>query len=337
MECDVIERSESKKCITDFPVTMVITVKFHRHLMGTSLCPVDGNSTVKGVTDSFAGVDGSLGILCFILFVGYTIYTVRDFCKNKPENKGAVATQVWFIISTAIYAVSYSVSAFLKSTAIGNWGLISLVTCGTAGYVSAIAYGYIFFSWTSMCAILVGKDFSAFSSRSGIIIRILLAVSIICYVVSLILVIIPEVDESKAEMSIIAHTVEAMMAVIRDLFLSVAFIVYHIKIKKLSDPPHYITKKPEARLFRICLYLIISLIGRAISVLVYTFYWASWTVAGTQPYKECNYGYFAEYTIEQVLFQVAPLFLISLVRYLMIKEKQPTLSMPLFVDYGDFE
>ncbi|KAK8886947.1 hypothetical protein M9Y10_037982 [Tritrichomonas musculus] len=114
--------------------------------------------------------------------------------------------------------------------------VIFLFTSALPGYVTSAAYCMIFFSWCSICIEVMEKKSSAFYGKSRCVLLSLLIAIVIGFLITTITSAV-SATRNYADIAGIAHFVEAVIAVIRDISVSIAFIVYLRKMWQIFADP----------------------------------------------------------------------------------------------------
>ena len=259
------------------------------------------------VIEAFFWFDLVSGIILIIFSIIYTFFFVKD-CRNSVANKdNDITHQIVFSIALLWKGISLLISATLRDYKDSNWGLLSVLITGSAGYMSAIAYCFIFFTWTALCANYLGHDFAVFYKNSR---RLLL--TLVCIVVGMLVISVSFMYFStNEEFGKIFHYAEASFASARDIIIAIFFILYFKKVLGLAEAPYCGKDKPETKIFLMCGILISILIFRAASILFYAFYWSDWGNLAGKCREFNGYSYFIDYSIEQVLFEFLPLLYIG--------------------------
>lgn len=291
--------------------------------------------TLRKTTNAFEGIAG-IGLIIFLCVYVYLIR--KELCASIQRTNGFLAGQIWYILGVIATSISYIVNIFYRYHTAFD-GSLTILTNGLSGYFTAIAYCFIFFSWTAICAENVSLEFADFYKKSS---RIMYGLAIgvgVAFVVTFFLTLFG--DSSLYGNS--CHTAESCVAVVRDLALCTAFVIYHRKLRRLSEPPYYFSGKPESKLFLTCLVLIIALPIRAFSILMYCFYWASWRIIDPDPMqgnypdncvlrqrgldeRECSFGYFGEYIVEQIVCEIMPIVWIGITKIMQTREESQLIS-----------
>jgi len=170
------------------------------------------------------------------------------------------------ICSGLIFACSTNSEIFeLRKKSWSIWDKYSIFSSGFPGYVIAAAYCFIFFSWCSLCLKCFAKDSKSFYVCGMKTLKFLLTIIILGFFSSAIPVLLVE-DRS------IPHKVEAIIACVRDFVIAVSFFLYLLTIWKLFENPCNICfSSAESKLLNTCIMLIIVMVLRMISIIIYTF------------------------------------------------------------------
>ncbi|KAI5525060.1 hypothetical protein TVAGG3_0260170 [Trichomonas vaginalis G3] len=246
----------------------------------------------------------------FIIFgIIYLLFTIRQTCEEKGEVEGQFEAQISYITAVFCKGLGLFITGLflaIRTPKPGNhdfWDRYSVLPGGIPGYVTAIAYCFIFFSWCSVCFDSLEKDSVKFYSRSKWVLMTLISLVCVFFTISIIcmLTINPETF----------HKVEATIAILRDLIIFFLFSLYLRRIFKLFEEPCPGWSSPETKLLFICITLIVSLIIRPISIGIYTL----WIYPPNHDKRsEFATTYLIIYLIEILITEIVPIGSIGITR-----------------------
>ena len=272
-----------------------------------------------------------LGLLFLAFSIFYVYKTIQETCSDHHNIQGKFQAQITYIAAIFTKAICLLVSAILlftgsASTQASNsidlnsinsqylsdssnstgttWSRYQVLPGAIPGYVSALAYTMIFFSWCSVCYDALEKSTIGFYKQIKTVLIVLTAIIIVLFLLALIIIF--SVNDNS-----VPSMVEAIIAAIRDVVISICFIIYLKMISSLFSAPCPNCCAPENRLFSLLILLIFSLLLRPICALVYNF-----VVIG-YPHRretqiEFSVGYYIVYLIEFLLTEIMPLGMIGL-------------------------
>ena len=267
----------------------------------------------ESVVQSFRIFDIILGVLFLGFLLVFIYFTYKEYRNSTIKPETPLSSQIVYILALLVKGTSYVITSVCREYDDNEkWGKLSCCIIGLAGYISAITYSYIFFTWAALCANYLGHDFAVFYGASK---KILISIIVIVVVMFLVSISFMLVHYSKM------HYIEASFASMRDFFIAIAFIVYYKKVFALSESPHCIMCNPETKIYVMCGFLITVLIFRAASILVYTLCWSDWGNLADKCREFNGYGYFTEYVIEQIILEFCPLLYIGITRIIQIQSQ----------------
>lgn len=242
----------------------------------------------------------------FIIFgIIYTLLTIRQTCEEKGEVQGQFEAQIMYIAAVFCKGLGLFVTgiflAFKTPTGSDDefWNKYSVLPGGIPGYVTAIAYCFIFFSWCSVCLDSLEKDSVKFYARSKWVLLTLISGIVVLF---LVMIICMQACKDYGTF----HKIEASVAILRDLIIAFLFILYLHRIFKLFEEPCSGFSSPETKLLFICITLIVSLIMRPISIGIYTL-WVT-------KYSEFSTSYLIIFLVEIVITEIIPIGSIGITR-----------------------
>lgn len=277
----------------------------------------------KSIRQTFFIFDYIMGALFIVYFLIYSIPTIIEMKNQPPILPTAKVAQITFMSALLIKGLGITFSGIGIQNQ-WDFGAFSLFTNGLPGYVIATAYCYVFFSWCSVCVQFTNKDSKSFFKKSTLILRSIIIIIWIGFVITGICVstLSCKRQESSARK---AHYIEATIASIRDIIITIAFIVYLIKVSRIFGPLRCNFRLSEIRLISVSSLLTLAVFYRAFTIEFYTYYWSSstglYSQSDTNKYKlECSIGYFINYSFDQVLMEFFPLLSIGLMRFIQIRD-----------------
>ena len=277
-----------------------------------------------------------LGLLFLAFSIFYVYKTIRATFNDQQNVQGKFTAQIAYIIAIFTKSICLIISAIFLFAGFANsdsanslkevegtsnyrylledknnttssyWTRFQILPGAIPGYVSAVAYTLIFFSWCSICYDALEKNTAGFYKQIKIVPMVLVSMITGMFVISLILIL--------ALNSKILSMVEAIIAAIRDIIIAVCFIIYLNMISSLfmSLCPHICA--PENRLFFLLILLIVALLLRPVCALVYNFVVLKLPNPPEQlPIDEFSYGYYIVFLIEFLLTEVMPLGMIGII------------------------
>ena len=261
------------------------------------------------IVSSFFYFDVVSGSVLLIFAFVYLYYIIKEYKNSAEKEDYSALPQIVFFIALLWKGVSLILTSIFRKYNSSNWANFSVILTGLAGYISALAYAVIFFTWTALCANYLGHDFAGFykASRSG-----LLTIIIIVFIMLILALVMMFLGSS--EQKVIYHYIEASCASFRDIIIAICFFMYFRKVLALSEAPYCDRNKPETKVFFMCGFLITVLVLRATSILVYAFFWSDWGNLAGKCREFNGYGYFSDYVLEQILLEFLPLFYIGVTR-----------------------
>jgi len=289
---------------------------------GFKFCdPLLYNSTdVSSIIDRFEKFDLITGGSLFLFMLVYSFFSIKNLIYYTQKQKDFITAQIMFMIGLLAKSCALFFSGILINGR-SNWGTITAILHGFSGYMTGVAYCYIFFSWTSACSSFLGKDFAHFISSLRSVLYTLIVFMIVCFVSMICLMLL-------SSQSTIAHYIEAGVASFRDIVLSLSFFSYFRKIFSLAEPPYCDFSKPETGIIFLSLYLIITLSLRSLSIITYALYWSDWGSIFKNKNRECTNTYFGVYAFEQLVYELSPLIIIGITRikHIMYESYDPILQ-----------
>jgi uncharacterized membrane protein len=181
-----------------------------------------------------------------------------------------------------------------------------MLTTELASYFASFTYISIFWLQTPIPLEDTAQDVSKFYTTTRRVLKITLIFSVIVCFLSVLIVF------GMTNSRDLVRVIEALLSCIRDLIIAIVFLIYRRKLRNELSLRNYRASTLEAKVIRICLMLTIIPILHSLSTLMYIFYWADWSVLYTPlPPHECTLGYFATYTIEQIVIALFPLAVIG--------------------------
>ena len=268
------------------------------------------------------------GIIFFIYGIIYTSLTIKTTCEEKDETQGQYNSQIVYIIAIFVKAVGLIVSGiFLEAktpTCYDHdfFDRYFVLPGGLPGYMTGIAYCFIFFSWCSVCFDCLEKNTTQFYQRSKWVLMTAIGLIVVFFFIFFICMLAVDISTF--------HRIEQAFAICRDLLLAIMFALYLYKIYKLFEEPCPGCGQPESRLFLLCIVLIVSLILRPISILGYSL----WTnpPGNSQKRSEFSSEYLAIYIIEFIVTEKVPFLTIGLTRLIGTwKSREPTDELSSFM------
>ena len=252
------------------------------------------------------------GVIFLIYGIVYVALTCKQTCEEKDETQGQFASQVVYIVAIFVKAIGLFVSGLfliVKTPTAEDHSFndkYSVIPGGFPGYMTAVAYCFIFFSWCSVCLDCLEKNSTKFYQRSKWVLMTLISIIVVLFLIFFICMLTVSTGPF--------HRVEQGVAITRDLILAIMFAIYLYKIYKLFEEPCPGCGQPESRLFILCLILIIALILRPISILGYSL----WTNPPGSAKKRSEFSpeYLAIYIVELIITEVVPFATIGLTRIL---------------------
>ena len=199
----------------------------------------------------------SLAALYLIFLIVFLIFTRRDFCSSNSLRWSKASFGfliVALLIKSAGYCASgciiieynkiiptypcnnYERSMMTNSDDKSTFQFLSkffMLSTSLPGYFISAAYCIIFFSWCSVCIEVMEKKSSRFYGKSRCVLAILLSVILSLSLVSILIFFF--IGGEKFEK--VSHISEAICATIRDISLSVAFIIYLSKMWQIFEDP----------------------------------------------------------------------------------------------------
>jgi hypothetical protein len=273
--------------------------------------------------DFWAAAYFLLGTIFLVGTIYYIAKTWEETFSNEFLNnlQGQKSSQIAYITALIVKTISLFVTGiFLVSnfttketstkkcfdpeqtncTFYTYWEKYSVIPTGIPGYVSAITYCVFFFSWCSIAKTNLEKSVIGYYTSSKWALVVMNAFIVIGAIISISMMAVSNPDR--------AHSVEAIIASIRDIGTALCFGIYFFCIFKLFDSPCTSINSPEARLFSIIFVLIVALILRPVSIIIYV------EIFSTGKRNEFSYGYFIIFLIEFIITEALPLATIAFVR-----------------------
>lgn len=244
-----------------------------------------------------------LGSIFIVFACIYMALTLKTTCEEKDETQGQFNAQIAYIAAVICKGIGLIVSGIfltVKTPTAEDHSFndrYSVLPGGIPGYVSAIAYCFIFFSWCSVCFDCFEKNATKFYSRSKWVLTSLISIVVLLFAISFICML--SVSAAKF------HRVEQGVAITRDLILALMFAIYLYKIYKLFEDPCPGCGQPESKLFFICITLIVSLVMRPISIAIYSLW--IYPPGKAERKSEFSPSYFVIFLVEFLLTELIPL------------------------------
>ena len=250
--------------------------------------------------------------LFLIYAIVYIIISIRTSNDSQITAPGSSLSQISFIVCLIVRGLGFLANGILIAKHI-SLKTISLFTSGFPGYVTAVAYTFIFFFWCNLCAEVLSNDYKTFFFKTQKSLFLILSGLAIAFIVAMIIFF--------TENNEFGHTVEAIIASLRDAVLSFYYFIYLIRIKKLFKTSCCDLTKQETRLYIICTLLALALFYRAITIQVYTWYYSS---------RECSKEYLGNLIFDMLATEVIPLFAIGIIRICGIaKDEEKPMNLDL--------
>lgn len=259
----------------------------------------------------------TIGILILIFAIYYVIKTLKETISNDNNIQGQKSAQVFYIIALFVKSAGLLVAGLMliagcthktDKDKYSTWDVYSIIPTGFPGYMTAVAYSYIFFSWCSVCYSSLEKNSIGFYHNSKKFLSILIYSIVILFFISFIFMVLstfPSID-----FLVIAHNVESVVASIRDVACAIAFLFYLFKIYKLFESCCPSWESPETRLLVMLMVLIVALFLRPICILTYVLIFNS----NNHNYNEFSTGYFYIFVAECFVTELLPLGFIGFIR-----------------------
>ncbi|EAY21560.1 hypothetical protein TVAG_013250 [Trichomonas vaginalis G3] len=254
-------------------------------------------------------------ILAFAIY--YVIKTLKDSLITDNNVQGQRSAQIFYIIALFVKSIGLIVAGIMIIVGFPKdekqptkWDIYSIIPTGFPGYMTAVAYSYIFFSWCSVCYSSLEKNAVGFYHNSKKLLSILIYIIIALFVISFCFMIASSfLANSKKYYLTVAHNVESVVATIRDLACAVAFLFYLFKIIKLFESCCPSWESPETRLLVMLIVLIIALFLRPVCILTYILIFTK-----DSGYSEFSDGYFIVFLFECFITELLPLGFIGFIR-----------------------
>lgn len=312
-------------CQTFFALHLLLRKQTHRLI-----------SMATGISFYNEAIDGwkftyyVLGIILILFAIIYVIFTFSELKNEYGQEHGKFSAQISYIICVFVKGLgllvcgvflSYNFNTRYVSAPSGQpnsnvtlWGMYSVLPGGIPGYMTSIAYCFIFFSWCSVCLTFLDRNSVGFYKTSKTILLSLLTGIIIGFITSFIFMLLAANSHIGGTTVDGAHMAEAMIATVRDIVIAIAFIIYLFKISKLFETACPSYASVEGRLFWLCVMLIIALIFRPFCILTYHMIFASKRNTEIQKKSEFSNAYLIIFLIEQTITELLPLGLIGYLR-----------------------
>ena len=142
-------------------------------------------SSNPNLIPSFEAAYYSLGFIFLIYGIAYIIYSLKSPSPQMQSN-GSQGSQISFIICLFARGIGLIINAILISKKI-SLSTISLFTSGLPGYLTAVAYTFIFFSWCNLCVEVLSKDSKEFFIKTQRSLFWILFMLILIFVIVLII------------------------------------------------------------------------------------------------------------------------------------------------------
>lgn len=264
-----------------------------------------------------------LGTIFLVCTIYYIIKTWKETFSSEYSNnlQGQKSSQFAYIAAIIVKTISLFVTGIFliknytkvetstlkcydnytsNCTKYTYWDKYSVIPTGIPGYVSAITYCVFFFSWCSIAKSNLEKSVTGYYTGSRWVLVGMNTFIVIGATISILMMAISNPDS--------AHNVEAAIASVRDITTAICFSVYFFCIFKLFDSPCTSINSPEARLLSILCVLIIALIFRPVSILIYV------SIFSSGKRNEFSYGYFIIFLVEFIITEAFPLAIIAFVK-----------------------
>ena len=264
-----------------------------------------------------------LGFIFLIFTIFYLSKTCKDTFSTETNLQGQKAAQIAYIVAIIFKGLSLFVAAIFllcdftskmktykidgKDVSYSYWSVYSIIPTGIPGYVTACAFCFIFFSWCSIAKSNLEKSVSGYYDRSKWVLTVINILILIGFAISLTVML--STDPVKA------HEAEAIIASVRDSGTAICFLIYLICIFKLFESPCPSAFSPETRLSAMLIILIVALILRPISTMIYVLIFTG-KDGKSSSYSEFSIGYYIVFLVEFLLTEILPLSIIGIVRLL---------------------
>ncbi|OHT10659.1 hypothetical protein TRFO_04161 [Tritrichomonas foetus] len=250
------------------------------------------------------------------IFIGivYLYYIWKDIRSQTPKLPGYKASQIVFIIAALFRGIGWVSHASLIISESPFTADIQPVTIGFPGYILSISFCLIFFLWCSIAVNLLINDLSGFYEKLRNLLAFLLVAVLITAAISIGITIYCEViartsdEKHQMEQSAdIAHTIEAVNAILRDYVTAFAFLYYSVKIIKLLNKPLFSLRSNESVYCLMLLGLTAALFVRGTSIAVYLgcFFFRS-ANDSDEPNTEWTYGSLVNTIISAIFAEILP-------------------------------
>lgn len=281
--------------------------------MSNATQPSSGQFCREGERElyAFVSLEAVFSVLLSAFITFYTYKVWGELRNPQRWRQGNFVSHVWFIIAIAGLAIVYAVRAGMRHH--DNWQLVSIFTGPVASYLIVISSCFIFFSWTASYAERISIEFKNFYEKCRKVINGILITIMVLFVTTYSIII--------ATHNKIGYIIESALSMTRDIAISIPFIVYHIKLKKIAEPLNYCGHNSESWMLLACLVIIISFYIRPLIVLIHCLYWASWApIPIDKRVKQCSYGYFAYYGLEELFIQIGPLIFVGITKIISLND-----------------
>lgn len=251
-----------------------------------------------GTNDRAAWTAAYVIIGAILVLVGIAHFWISRgdlFGPRSQEEHGQFSAQVTFLCGIFARGIGHIVSGIIVAKR-WNWAHYSLLASGLPGYITAIGYCFIFFSWCSVVVDFVAKKSTGFYKKSKITLLALAIGVTVGFIISF------GCMYSDSEP---AHAAEGAIATLRDFVIAGAFAIYMFKVWKLFENPCGQCGTPEMNILIMCGILIAALIFRGISIIAYIYIISK--VAETNPGYECSMSYLGIFILEMILCEIMPL------------------------------
>ena len=206
-----------------------------------------------------------LSFITLILIIYYCFKTLKFTFSTRLMSPVSFLAQIWFIIAVFIKGIGIFGSGFLLLFFFKNenyflklWERYSVIPGGLPGYVSSFAYCYVLNAW---CRTYF--DYIQASNYAEFTHKVLKYTSYSVLILFFIFLFLMIFQDPK-----LYHTFEAIVAITRDTIISIIFLSFIFKVKKLYEGKHTIFMYLSST----C--MVIGLFSRTLSVVIYTFYFS---------------------------------------------------------------
>lgn len=173
-----------------------------------------------------------LSLSLFIFIMIYMFKNLKSIISTRLMTPHTYKAQISFIIAVLVKAIGMGGSAILissifwnKENFLNNYNKFEVIPGGLPGYISSFAFCNILASW---CCVYFGH-FNA-SRIAAISVRILEILSYLVLGLFFIFILLMFFVNQE-----IYHSIEAIVALARDLIISIVFTVFIIKVHSISD------------------------------------------------------------------------------------------------------